>query len=53
MSPYTKAIFVGIDKQSKAYWVYWANQHRISVEQNVTFAPLQPIIPEEVMDEGV
>jgi hypothetical protein len=48
----SEAIFVGIDKQSKAYWVYWANQCSVSVKRNVTFAPLQPMIPEEVMDEG-
>jgi hypothetical protein len=48
----SEAVFVGIDEQLKAYRVHWANQCRVSVERNVTFAPLQPMIPEEVMDEG-
>jgi hypothetical protein len=36
----SKAIFVGIDKQSKAYRIYWANQRKVSIERNMTFTPL-------------
>jgi hypothetical protein len=44
--------FVGIDEQSKGYRIYWATQRKISVERNVTFPPIDPIVTAEVMDEG-
>jgi hypothetical protein len=28
----SEAVFVGIAEQLKAYWIYWANQHRVSVK---------------------
>jgi hypothetical protein len=47
-----EAKFVGVDEQSKGYRIYWATQRKISVERNVTFPPIDPIVTAEVMDEG-
>lgn len=40
---------MGVDAESKGYRVYWASQRRISVERNVTFAPTEVMVAEDVL----
>jgi hypothetical protein len=47
-----EALFVGIDAESKGYRVYWPSKRRVSVERNITFAPLEVVVAEDVQDEG-
>ena len=47
-----EAIFVGIDDKSKGYWVYWPEKRRVSIECNVTFAPMSITITADDLDVG-
>ncbi|KAG2741254.1 hypothetical protein P692DRAFT_20751613, partial [Suillus brevipes Sb2] len=47
-----EAMFVGVDSQSKAYRVYWPEKRKVSVERNVTFAPLEVVVGVDAQDEG-
>jgi hypothetical protein len=46
------AIFIGIDKESKGYRIYWPTKHRVTVERNVSFAPPSVVISDDAPDEG-
>jgi hypothetical protein len=39
-----EAIFVGVDQESKDYHIWWAEKWRVSIEQNVTFLPMGPVM---------
>ena len=47
-----EAIFVGIDKQSKGYWVYWPEKRHVSIECNVTFMLMTITVAMDVPDMG-
>jgi hypothetical protein len=47
-----EAIFVGVDDQSKGYWVYWLGKRRISVERNISFVPTTITVAADVPIEG-
>jgi hypothetical protein len=36
--------------ESKGYHIYWPSKWRISVERNITFAPMEVMV--DVLDEG-
>jgi hypothetical protein len=47
-----EAVFVGVDVESKGYWVYWLLKRRVSVERNVTFTPGEVVVAPDVLDKG-
>jgi hypothetical protein len=47
-----EAVFVGVDVESKGYWVYWPSKHRVSVKRNVTFMPGEVVVVPDVLDKG-
>jgi hypothetical protein len=48
------AIYVGVDEESKGYHIWWANKHRVSIEQNIAFLPMaNAMVPtNDILDEG-
>ena len=47
-----EVVFVGVDEESKGYRVYWPAKRRVSVERNVSFAPISVSMADDVQDEG-
>jgi hypothetical protein len=39
-----EAIFVGVDQESKGYRIWWAGKRKVSIERNVTFPPMGPVM---------
>jgi hypothetical protein len=39
-----EATFVGVDQESKCYRIWWAGKQKVSIEQNVTFLPMGPVM---------
>jgi hypothetical protein len=39
-----EATFVGVDQESKGYCIWWAGKQTVSIEQNVTFPPMGPVM---------
>lgn len=52
MSSTEEAVFLGVDADSKGYWVCWPEKRRVSVEQNGKFASPDVLVDQDVMDEG-
>ena len=44
--------FVGIDSESKGFWVYWPGKNRVGIERNVYFNEKDALDVEEVQIEG-
>lgn len=47
-----EGVFVGVDAESKGYRIYWPEKWRVSVERNVTFAPTEVTVAQDVLNEG-
>jgi hypothetical protein len=39
-----EATFVGVDQESKGYRIRWAGKRKVSIERNVTFPPMGPVM---------
>jgi hypothetical protein len=39
-----EATFVGVDQESKGYRIWWAAKRKVSIERNVTFLPMGPVM---------
>jgi hypothetical protein len=39
-----EATFVGVDQESKGYRIWWAGKRKVSIERNVTFPPMGPVM---------
>jgi hypothetical protein len=48
------AIYVGVDEESKGYRIWWADKHRVSIEQNITPLPItNTMVPtDDISEEG-
>jgi hypothetical protein len=47
-----EAIFIGADAESKGHQFYWPGKCRVSVKQNVMFAPLGIAVADDIMAKG-
>ena len=47
-----ETIFVRIDEESKGYCVYWPEKRHVSIEHNVTFAPMTITVAADNLDVG-
>ena len=48
-----EAHFVGYDKESKGFCIYWPNKCKVSVERDMYFNKNQALEPDEASIEGV
>lgn len=48
-----EARFVGLDKESKGFRIYWPKKYKVSVERDVYFDKNRALEPDEVSIEGV
>jgi hypothetical protein len=39
-----EATFVRVDQESKGYHIWWAGRWKVSIERNVTFLPMGPVM---------
>jgi hypothetical protein len=39
-----EATFVGVDQESKGYRIWWVGKRKVSIERNVTFLPMGPVM---------
>ena len=47
-----EAMFVGIDEESKGYWIYWSEKRCVSIECNVTFMLMTITVAVNDLDVG-